>query len=191
MGRNGTYHENQLVELYKLVHIPIKTETHTWGPSLVREVCCSTYYAIITGFVDCRIKLCIKWSKFQRERFWKTWEFRPKYCVFDPVLLVCLAEFCSSTSGHHLIGFAWCKIKFYVQRNQLGSNHRSKNKFLLHILGKQRQEHSILIQTRIFFQHEPFDTSTVRCKINACIQQNQLWRHNRSKNKFLLDILTR
>ena len=36
IGKNETYHENQLVELYKLVYIPFKTERHTWGPSLVR-----------------------------------------------------------------------------------------------------------------------------------------------------------
>ncbi len=33
--KNETYHENQLVKLYKLVYIPFKTETHTWGPFLV------------------------------------------------------------------------------------------------------------------------------------------------------------
>ena len=31
IGKNETYHENQLVELYKLVYIPFKTERHTWG----------------------------------------------------------------------------------------------------------------------------------------------------------------
>jgi hypothetical protein len=40
MGKNETYHGNQLVELYKLVYIPIKTETHTWGLSLVSEEKC-------------------------------------------------------------------------------------------------------------------------------------------------------
>ena len=35
MGKNGTYHKNQLVELYNLVYIPFKTETQTWECSLV------------------------------------------------------------------------------------------------------------------------------------------------------------
>jgi hypothetical protein len=35
MGKNETYHENQLVELYKIGYIPIKTARHTWGPFLV------------------------------------------------------------------------------------------------------------------------------------------------------------
>ncbi|CAF1445173.1 unnamed protein product [Adineta ricciae] len=35
MGKNKTYHKNQLVELYKLVYIPFKTETHTSICSLV------------------------------------------------------------------------------------------------------------------------------------------------------------
>ena len=30
MGKNEIYHENQLVELYKLVYTPLKTETHIW-----------------------------------------------------------------------------------------------------------------------------------------------------------------
>ncbi|CAF1108277.1 unnamed protein product [Adineta steineri] len=36
MGKNKLYHETQLVELYKLGYIPLKTEIHTWGPSLVK-----------------------------------------------------------------------------------------------------------------------------------------------------------
>ena len=35
MDKNETYYEKQLVELYKVVYIPLKTETHTWRYSLV------------------------------------------------------------------------------------------------------------------------------------------------------------
>ncbi len=56
MGRNGTYHENQLVELYKLVYIPIETETHTWGPSLVSE----RYLVLIVVFCGRYLLLILK-----------------------------------------------------------------------------------------------------------------------------------
>ncbi|CAF4489476.1 unnamed protein product [Rotaria socialis] len=35
MGKYEAYHKTQLIELYKLEYVPLKTETHTWGPSLV------------------------------------------------------------------------------------------------------------------------------------------------------------
>jgi hypothetical protein len=35
-GKNAIYHENQLIELYKLAWVRFQTARHTWGPSLVR-----------------------------------------------------------------------------------------------------------------------------------------------------------
>jgi len=106
-------------------------------------------------FDGCRIELCIKWFEFQRDRLEKIWGFTSKYYVIDAFLLVCLVEVCSSTCVHRLIGFAWCKIEFYVQHNQLESHQRSKKKFLQQMLGKQPEKHTIVTQTTIFSNMNP------------------------------------
>ena len=60
MGENGTYHKNQLVELYKLIYIPFKTKTHTWGCSLVSDENHPTMYKVLPlrSFIldHCKIK---------------------------------------------------------------------------------------------------------------------------------------
>jgi hypothetical protein len=37
MGKNAAYYYDQLIELYNLVCLRLKRESHTWGPSLVRR----------------------------------------------------------------------------------------------------------------------------------------------------------
>jgi hypothetical protein len=38
MGKDAVYYSGQLIELYKLVYVPFKTEGHSWGPFLVSKL---------------------------------------------------------------------------------------------------------------------------------------------------------
>jgi hypothetical protein len=48
------------------------------------------------------------------------------------------------------------------------------SKFLLNILAEQGQKHSILARPPIFFQGDPIETRTIRCRIKFRIQHRAM-----------------
>jgi hypothetical protein len=72
-----------------------------------------------------------------------------------------------------------CRIQFCMQRNQLYGEHRSRNKFLLDILGELGQK-QYFDPNPIFFEDYPFQARTTRCRIKFCIQHRSMeWMSGR------------
>ncbi len=74
------------------------------------KICSSIYDFFLVGFVRYKIKFCLEWLEFHRDHLGKICGCRPKYCVFTPVLLVCLGEICYLAFIQHLIGFVGWRI---------------------------------------------------------------------------------
>jgi hypothetical protein len=53
----------------------------------------------------------------------------PKYCLFDPLHPVILADILARTFVGFLIGCIGCKIKFYIQHYQSKSQYRSRSEY--------------------------------------------------------------
>ncbi len=50
MWKDAVYYSGQVIELYKLVYVPFKTDGHNWGPSLVRVKTFRASFSFIVKF---------------------------------------------------------------------------------------------------------------------------------------------
>ena len=121
-----------------------------------------------------RIKFCMQRNELENQHSFTSeyqwgllWEF-PRNTGFSPKN----PSFCSMTPFKNSI--TRCRIKFCIQHNQLGNQHRFTSEYQQRLLWELPRNLGFSPANPSFCSMTPIRNTITRCKIKFCIQHNQL-----------------